>query len=183
MNKKIGILCGSLRQDSYNRILAEKVAELLPAGYEAKVLEIADLPLYNEDLETEGQVPAEWIRFRREAAAQDGFILATPEYNRSIAPALKNALDVGSRPYGASIWAKKPALVMSASLGAVGGAIANHILRQSLVFLDMPVVQQPELYIGGVQKYITDGEVSSEDTLTLLRTAADALADLVERYS
>ncbi len=180
MTKKIGIIVGSLREDSLNKILALQTGELLPEGFEAEFIEIGDLPFYNEDLEAEGKRPAEWERFRREAGEKAGFILATPEYNRSVAPAIKNALDVGSRPYGSSIWSGKPALILSASLSGIGGAIANHTLRQSLVFLDMPVVQQPELYIGQAQNYIENGKVTNDETLELLRTAAEALADLMK---
>ena len=97
-----------------------------------------------KDLEVEGKVPTEWTTFRNELQSVDGVFFFTPEYNRSVPAALKNALDVGSRPYGASSWSGKPALVVSVSPGAIAGFGANHHLRQSLVFLDMPTLQQPE---------------------------------------
>lgn len=183
MSKKVGILVGSLREGSYNKVFALKLGSLLPEGYDAQFVEIGHLPFYNEDLDVEGKVPQEWTDFRSKISELDAFILATPEYNRSIAPAIKNALDIGTRPYGESKWTKKPALVLSASMSPIGGAIANHGLRQNLVFLDMPVVQQPELYIGQAQNYVNEnGEITNEQTIELLQTAADAFVDLIERF-
>lgn len=103
MTKKIGILVGSLRKDSYNKIVAKQFAELLPEGFEAKFIEIGDLPFYNEDLEVEGSVPEAWTRLRNNVNEVDGLFFVTPEYNRSVPAALKNALDVGSRPMGSSV--------------------------------------------------------------------------------
>lgn len=148
MTKKIGIIVGSLRKDSLNKKVATYFASVLPTGFEPTFIEIGDLPLYNEDLDIEGAVPQAWGRFRQEMANVDGVYFFTPEYNRSVPAALKNALDVGSRPYGHSIWDGKPALVVSVSPGAISGFGANHHLRQSLVFLNMPTLQQPEAYIG-----------------------------------
>ena len=104
MTKKIGILVGSLRKDSYNKIVAKQFAELLPEGFEAKFIEIGDLPFYNEDLEVEGSVPEAWTHLRNDVNEVDGLFFVTPEYNRSVPAALKNALDVGSRPMGSSVW-------------------------------------------------------------------------------
>jgi chromate reductase len=141
--RKIAVIVGSLRKDSLNRKAAEALAALAPAGVELEIVEIGDLPLYNEDLEAAG-APAAWERFRSQLKASDAVLFVTPEYNRSVPGALKNAIDVGSRPYGASVFSGRPAAVMSVSPGAIGGFGANHHLRQSLVFLDMPVLQQPE---------------------------------------
>ncbi|WP_262316543.1 NADPH-dependent FMN reductase [Lacticaseibacillus parakribbianus] len=151
----VGIIVGSLRRDSYTRKVATAFAALLPEHVTVKWLQIADLPLYNEDLETTPP-PEAWTVLRRAAADCDGVLFFTPEYNRSVPAALKNALDVGSRPYGENVWAHKPALVVSVSPGAIGGFGANHHLRQSLTFLDMPTLQQPEAYIGNVTK-LMDG--------------------------
>ena len=183
MNKRIGVLIGSLREGSYNRAIAEAVASLLPEDYEVVEVEIENLPFYNEDLDHEGKTPQEWTEFREKVSTLDAFILATPEYNRSTAPALKNALDVGSRPYGQSVWTQKPALITTASMGGIGGFGANHHLRQSLVFLDMPVVQQPEVYIGAAHNVVDEnGKITDQETLGFLQTAADTFVELINRY-
>lgn len=143
----IAVLTGSLRQDSQTRRLAQLLVDLSPAGPRFRFIEIGDLPLYNEDLETETP-PEPWCRFRREIAASDAVLFVTPEYNRSVPAPLKNAIDVGSAPHGANVFAGRPAAIVSASPGRMGAFGANHHLRQSLVFLDMPTMAQPELYLG-----------------------------------
>ncbi|WP_265460145.1 NADPH-dependent FMN reductase [Enterococcus sp. HY326] len=183
MTKKIGFFIGSLRKDSYNKKVGETIASLLPAGYEAEFIEIGDLPFYNEDLDTDGNVPAAWTRFRNEVKGLDGFVFVTPEYNRSVPAALKNALDVGSRPYGQSVWDGKPGLVVTVSPGAIAGFGANHHLRQSLVFLNVPTLQQPEAYIGGIHTLIgEDGEIVA-DTKGFLQTIVDAFVPFFEANS
>ncbi len=158
MSYEVAVLVGSLRDGSYNRALIEAMIALAPEGMNFRFVEIGDLPFYNPDLEGEG-VPAAWTRFRGEMADVDAVLFATPEYNRSVPAVVKNALDVGSRPYGESVWGGKPAAIVTASMGATGGFGANHHLRQSLVFLDMPTMQQPEAYVGKVQDILTDGGV------------------------
>lgn len=145
----------------------------MPDGFEAVFLEIGDLPLYNEDLDVEGKVPDAWTKFRETAKTIDGVFFFTPEYNRSLPAAIKNALDVGSRPYGESVWAKKPGLVLSASVGSVAGFGANHHLRQSLVFLDVLVLQQPEAYIGSVQNTLNDQGEFLEPTVEFFQKIVD----------
>jgi chromate reductase len=109
-------------------------------------------------------------------------LFVTPEYNRSVPGVLKNAIDVGSRPYGQSVWSKKPAAIVSVSPGAIGGFGANHHLRQSLVFLDMPVLQQPEAYIAQANTLFGEaGEVNNEATKTFLTGFMAAFADFIER--
>ena len=183
MTKKIGFIVGSLREGSYNKLVAKKFAELLPEDFEAVFLEIGNLPFYNEDLEVEGKVPTEWTTFRNELQSVDGVFFFTPEYNRSVPAALKNALDVGSRPYGASSWSGKPALVVSVSPGAIAGFGANHHLRQSMVFLDMPTLQQPEAYIGGIMNLIDENNTIKEDTVNFFQTIVDNYIDLFNRYN
>ncbi len=173
MTKKIGFIVGSLREESYNKKIAKKFAALLPEGFEAIFLEIGDLPLYNEDLDVEGKTPAAWTAFRTEVKAVDGVFFFTPEYNRSMSAALKNALDVGSRPYGQAVWPRKPGLVVSGSMGPIGGFGANHHLRQSLACLDVPVLQQPEAYIGSVQDLIDDQGEFDENTAAFFRKIID----------
>ncbi|WP_368251307.1 NADPH-dependent FMN reductase [Enterococcus sp. 2201sp1_2201st1_B8_2201SCRN_220225] len=175
MTKKIGFIVGSLRTASYNKKVAKVFADLLPEDFEAVFLEIGNLPLYNEDLDSENNVPVEWQAFRDQVMPLDGIFFFTPEYNRSVPAALKNALDVGSRPYGHSVWDNKPALVVSVSPGAISGFGANHHLRQSLVFLNMPTLQQPEAYIGGIANLIDEDGNVKEGTLDFFKM-------IIEKY-
>jgi chromate reductase len=144
--KKIALLVGSLRKESFNRKMAMGMIALAPESLSLETIEIGGLPLYNEDLES-SQPPA-WTEFRQRLFGFDGVLFVTPEYNRSVPAVLKNAIDVGSRPYGKSVWDGKPGAVITVSPGAIGGFGANHHLRQSLVFLNVPAMQQPEAYMG-----------------------------------
>ena len=174
--RNIAVLVGSLKKASLSRKVALALTELAPAGLKLNIVEIGDLPYYNEDVEAEGP-PAAWTRFRDEVRAADGVIFVTPEYNRGLPAALKNAIDVGSRPYGHSVFSGKPAAVISQSPGALGGFGANHQLRQSLVFLDMPMLQQPEAYVGGGFALFDDeGRITVEDTEAFFRSFIDAFA-------
>jgi chromate reductase len=148
----VAVFVGSLRQGSLNRRMAEALAAMAPPMLQLGIVEIGDLPLYDPDLDTGDSAPAPWKRLRERIAGADAVLFITPEYNRSVPAALKNAIDVGSRPYGQSVWNGKPGAVISVSPGAMGGFGANHHLRQSLVFLNVPVLQQPEAYIGGAEK-------------------------------
>ena len=142
---KIGVIAGSVRKDSLNKKLALALARLAPAGLVFEPIEIAGLPVYNEDDES-APTPAA-AAFKRAAGSSDAFLFATPEYNRSFSGALKNALDIGSRPRGESVWAGKPAGVVGVSPGAMGTAMAQQHLRAVLSFLNMPVLPQPEVYL------------------------------------
>ena len=145
-------------------------------------VEIGDLPLYNQDLEQDP--PSAWIRFRDEVRPCDGVLFATPEYNRSVPGVLKNAIDVGSRPYGKSVWDKKAGAVISVSPGAVGGFGANHHLRQSMVFLNVPMMQQPEAYCRGADKLVDEtGAFATEETRAFMKSFIEAYALWVERLS
>jgi chromate reductase len=143
---KIAVFVGSLRRESFNRKMARALMKLSPDSLNLEIVEIGGLPLYNQDLED--NPPTAWIEFRERLKKFDGVLFVTPEYNRSVPGGLKNAIDVGSRPYGKSAWEGKPSAVASVSPGAIGGFGANHHLRQSLVFLNMPAMQQPEAYMG-----------------------------------
>ena len=145
---QIAVVVGSLRKESFNRKMAKALIPLAPESLMLEIIEIGGLPLYDQDYDDEGKPPAAWTAFREHVKLFDGFLFVTPEYNRSVPAVLKNALDVGSRPYGQSVWGGKPGAVMSLSPGAIGGFGANHHLRQSLVFLNVPTMQQPEAYIG-----------------------------------
>jgi len=183
MARTVAVLVGSLRKESLTRKIANALIGIAPEGLTLKIVEIGDLLLYNEDLEKDGP-PAAWTRFRDEVRPVDGVIFVTPEYNRGVSGALKNAIDVGSRPYGSSVYAGKPAAVISQSPGALGGFGANHQLRQSLVFLDMPVLQQPEAYLNHTGQYFDDaGKLTKDDTRQLLEKLLAAFAGLIEKHA
>ena len=148
-------IVGSLRRQSFSRRLALALAGVAPGDMKVAPVPIGGLPLYNQDEEVEPP-PAPWGEFRDRVRPADAVLFVTPEYNRSIPGALKNAIDVGSRPYGKSVWSGKPCAIVSCSPGAQGGFGANHHLRQCLVFLNMPCMQQPEAYIGGVDKLVDE---------------------------
>jgi chromate reductase len=179
-NRNVAVLVGSLRKESLNRKMAHALADLAAGALQLEIVEIGDLHLYNADLES--SVPPSWASFRDTVRRADAALFVTPEYNRTVPGVLKNALDVGSRPYGKSVWSKKPAAVVSVSPGAMGGFGANHCLRQSLVFLDMPAMQQPEAYIGGADKlFDASGKLTSDTTRDFLKKFVDAFAQWIER--
>jgi chromate reductase len=180
--KKIAVVIGSLRKDSLNRKFAHELIALAPPSLSFEIVEIGELAIYNQDLEENGATaPQAWTQFRQRIQEVDGVLFFTPEYNRSVPAALKNAIDVGSRPYGSSVWSGKPAAIVSVSPGAVGGFGANHHLRQSMVFLDMPMLQQPEAYISGAANLLgADGKLNNDSTKQFLKKFADAFATWVE---
>ena len=158
---KIAILVGSLRKDSINRKIARSLCAMAHERLDCDIIPIDDLPLYNQDYDPDS--PAQYTRFRGAIAAADGVLFVTPEYNRGVPGVLKNAIDVGSRPYGKSVWNQKPAAIVSASPGMIGGFGANHQLRQAAVFLNMPVMQHPEAYLGKVNDDSFDGDGCLKD--------------------
>lgn len=181
VSRRVAVLVGSLRKASYSRLAARALTKLAPENLRLEIVEIRDLPLYDEDAETSGP-PSAWATFRDAIRKADAVLFVTPEYNRSVPGALKNAIDVGSRPYGKSVWARKPAAIVSLSPGALGAFGANHHLRQSLVFLDMPVLQQPEAYVGhAATLFAADGELAADGTKVFFKTFLDAFAALIER--
>jgi chromate reductase, NAD(P)H dehydrogenase (quinone) len=184
MAKKIGVFVGSLRKESFNRKMAKALTGLAPESMRLEIIEIGDLPLYNQDPDDEGRPPLQWTAFRERVKAVDGFLFVTPEYNRSVPAVLKNALDVGSRPYGSSVWGGKPGAIVSVSPGTIGGFGANHHLRQSLVFLDVPAMQQPEAYIGGAgQIFDEKGNIANPATKDFLAKFLAAFAVWVGKNS
>ncbi|MGH8383102.1 NADPH-dependent FMN reductase [Pseudomonas sp.] len=176
----VAVVVGSLRKESFNRKVARVLVELAPSNLTLKIVEIGDLPLYNEDIDVDP--PAAYKTFREQIRSSDAVLFVTPEYNRSVPGVLKNAIDVGSRPYGQSAWSGKPGAVISVSPGAVGGFGANHHLRQSLVFLDVPCMQQPEAYIGGAASLFDENGKLLEKTRPFLQTFIDKYAVWVERH-
>ncbi len=182
MNKKIAVVVGSTRKNSLSQSLANNLVSLLPEGYDAKFIKIDNLPLYNQDYDSE-DTPEQYETFRDQLRDIDAVIFVTPEHNRSYPAALKNALDIGSRPYGQSVWNGKPALVVSQSTGNLSGFSANHHLRQTLTFLNMPTLQQPEAYIAHTDKLIDEhGKINNEGTVKFLQSIIDAFVELIERY-
>ncbi|MBX3485725.1 NADPH-dependent FMN reductase [Phenylobacterium sp.] len=175
--RTVAVVVGSLRKDSVSRKLAKAFAALTP-DLRFEIVEIGDLPHFDQDLESDP--PAQWVRFREQIAAADAVLFVTPEFNRSVPGALKNAIDVGSRPYGASVWNGKPGAVISQSPGAIGGFGSNHHLRQSLVFLNVPLLSQ-EAYIGNSFSLFDDrGELVNEATTEFLRAYGQAFAAWIE---
>src|SRR5690242_1877752 len=174
MPRDVAVLVGSLRKASINRKMAHAMIEIAAGGpLTLQIVEIGDLPLYNEDLEA--SLPDSWRRFRDRVRQADAVIFVTPEYNRSVPGVLKNAIDVGSRPYGKSVFSRKPAAVMSVSPGAIGGFGANQHLRQCFVFLDMQPLQQPEAYVGNAASlFADDGSLANEGTRSFFKTFIDA---------
>lgn len=180
---KVAVIVGSLRKDSLNLKLAKAMIGLAPESLSFDIVPIGDLPLYNPDLDVD-TVPAPWKRFRDSMHSAQAVLFVTPEYNRTIPGGLKNAIDVGSRPYGKSVWSMKPAGVVSASPGAMGGFGANHVLRQSLVFLNMPAMQQPEAYIGGLGELFDAAEnIAKPETKAFLTSYMKAFADWVASHA
>ena len=179
---KVGVVVGSIRKGSFSGRVAKALVNLLPEDYEATYLQIDHLPLYNQDSDEDS--PQEYLDFREVVEAQDAFIFVTPEHNRSVPAALKNALDVASRPYGENKWGGKPALIASQSPGVISGFGANHHLRQMLTFLDVPVVQQPEVYLAQTPELFGEnGEFLQEGTEEFLQSAIDKFVDLVNRFN
>ena len=177
--RDVAVIVGSLRKASLNRKVAHALAGLAPASLKLSIIEIGHLPLYNADLDA--SPPAEWVAFRERVRAADAVLFVSPEHNRSIPAALKNALDIGSRPSGQGAWKGKSGAVVTASPGGIGGFGANHAIRQSLVFLDVAVMAQPEVYLGGSDKaFDADGKLTNESTAKFLTGVMEAFGRWVE---
>ena len=180
----IGVLVGSLRRDSFSKKIAHILMGMMPEWMDLNIIDIGSLALFNQDFELDGATPPEWETFREAIAACDGFVFVTPEYNRSFPAVLKNALDVGSRPYCHNRWSAKPAMVVSVSPGGLGGFGANHHLRQVMTFVNLYVMQQPEVYLGDVMNVLDkDGALTNDSTKTFLQSVADSFAGWVQRFA
>jgi chromate reductase len=179
-NHRVAVIVGSLRKESLNRKMAQALIGLAPAGLSLAIVEIGSLPLYNPDHEAD---PPPAVReFKDAIAKSDAVLFVTPEYNRSVPGVLKNAIDVGSRPYGKSVWSGKPGAVISVSPGAIGGFGANHHLRQSLVFLNVPAMAQPEAYIGNAANFFApDGALANDSTREFMTKFLAAFAQWIGR--
>lgn len=179
MTRNVAVLIGSLRKDAFSKKIARAIAKSAPDELKFNVVDLAPLSLYNQDLD--GAPPAEWTAFRDAIRPADAVLFVTPEYNRSVPGVLKNAIDIGSRPYGHSVFNGKPAAVVSQSPGAIGGFGANHHLRQTLAFLNMPTLGQPEVYLGGVYDWFDkSGALVKDDKREFLTQFGKAFAAWIE---
>jgi len=180
MAYKIAIIVGSLREGSLNRKMARAICAIRDDNLDCSMIEIGDLPLYNQDLDS--NPPEQWVRFRDQVRPVDGVLFVSPEYNRGVPGVLKNAIDVGSRPYGHSVFDKKPAAIVTVSPSALGGFGANHQIRQTCVFLNMPMMQQPEAYLGNVSddSFEENGQLKDGPLKGLVTTVAHAFHDWVD---
>ena len=176
---KIAIVVGSLRKDSINLKVAKSLCAMAHERLDCDIVPIGDLPLYNQ--ESDGDPPEQFVRFREEIGRAHGVLFVTPEYNRGVPGVLKNAIDVGSRPYGKSVWNQMPAAIVSASPGSIGGFGANHQVRQACVFLNMPVMQHPEAYLGHVtdDNFDADGCLKDGPLKDLILSLSKAFGDWV----
>jgi chromate reductase len=183
MNKmKIIGISGSLRHNSYNTALLRAAQGLMPDEAELEIVEIKDLPLYNEDLEA--NLPAAVVAFKEQVKTAEAIIFASPEYNYSFSGVLKNALDWASRPYGQNSFDNKPALIVGASMGNIATARMQYQLRQVLVGLNVQTLNHPEVLIGSVQNKISaDGQITDDDTGAKLKEALTALIAWTKKLS
>ncbi|MEO9079571.1 MAG: NADPH-dependent FMN reductase, partial [Rhodanobacter sp.] len=179
---KIAVVVGSLRKGSFNRRLARAVEKLAPAEFIFEHVQIDDLPLYSQDFD--GDYPAAGTRLKKHIESADGLLFVTPEYNRSIPGVLKNAIDIASRPWGTNSFAGKPGGVIGTSIGATGTAMAQQHLRNVLVFLDVPVMPQPEVFIQFKDELISDdGTIANDSTRKFLQGFVDKYVVWVKRYA
>lgn len=179
----IGVIVGSLRRDSFSKKIAIEVSGMMPENFNMKYVDIGNLVLFNQDFDDDGNTPEEWIAFRAEIKALQGYLFVTPEYNRSFPPVLKNALDIASRPYGENVWSGKPGAIISVSPGRQGGFGANHHLRQIMMSLNIYMMQQPEVYLGNVTDVLDEkGEVTNEGTRGFLRNVTESYAQWISRF-
>jgi chromate reductase len=178
--RDVAVLVGSLRKESVNRKMAKALSAMAPAPLKLEIVEIGQLPLYNQD--DDASPPAATAAFKARVLKADAVLFVTPEYNRGVPGVLKNAIDVGSRPYGHSAWSGKPGAVISVSPGAIGAFGANHHLRQSLVFLNVPAMAQPEAYIGNAAKlFDASGALIDDSVRDFLQKFLAAFAQWIER--
>ena len=176
---KVAVIVGSLRKDSVNRRFAEALAKLARSKLEFRLVEIGDLPLYNQDLEA--SLPATVVRFKSEIEAADAVLFVTPEFNRSFPAALKNAIEWGSRPWGKTSWPGKPGAIVGATLGTVGTAAAQSQLRSIVAHIGVPLLADPEVYLNFRDGQIVDGEFTDESFKALMRGWVDKFSDWISR--
>ncbi|MDL2232686.1 NAD(P)H-dependent oxidoreductase [Ruminococcaceae bacterium OttesenSCG-928-L11] len=180
----IGVLVGSERKNGYSLQMARAVSAMMPEPFRMHPISLGQLAMFNQNYDDEGAVPPEWEELRQTVARMDGFLFVTPEYNRSVTPLLKNALDIASRPYGQNRWSEKPCALISLSPGSMGGFGASRHLLQCLSFLNLYVLPQPEMYIGNVAAlFDSAGEIANPDTKAFLEGFAARFSDWVKRFA
>lgn len=176
---KVAVIVGSLRKDSINRRFADALTKLARPKLDLQIVEIGDLPLYNQDLEA--NLPAAVTRFKAELEAADAVLFVTPEFNRSFSAALKNAIEWGSRPWGKTNWPNKPGAIVGATLGTVGTAAAQSQLRSVVAHIGIPLLAQPEVYLNFREGQIVDGAFTDEAFKQVLNVWVDSFADWIAR--
>lgn len=180
--RKIGILVGSLRKKAFSRSVANLIMEIAPSSFDIKIIEIGHLPIYNQDFDDEDSNDV-YSQFRAKIKTLDAVLLITAEHNRSIPAVLKNALDVGSRPFGQNVWNEKPGAIISQSYGAIGGFGANQHLRQVTSFLNIHMMSQPECYLGEIMNSMDEnGIITSERTIKFLRKFMTAYEQWINQF-
>ncbi|ANP47828.1 NADPH-dependent FMN reductase [Candidatus Viadribacter manganicus] len=179
MTTKVAVVVGSLRKGSVNRIFAQALAKVARPKLDLQIVEIGELPLYDQDLE--GELPAPVIRFKQQIESADAVLFVTPEFNRSFSAALKNAIEWGSRPWGKNSWAGKPAAIVGATLGAVGTAAAQSQLRSVVSATGAALTVQPEIYLNYRDGLIVDGEITDESLRGVLVDWSAKFADWIAR--
>jgi len=181
MTRDVAVFVGSLRREAFSRKTARALIAVAPEALQLEIVEIGQLPLYNQDYDDVGPPPDTYAPFRQRVRAADAVLFVTPEYNRSVPAVLKNAVDVASRPYGYNAWDGKPGGVVSVSPGAIGGFGANHHLRQSLVFVNVPAMPQPEAYIGhAAGLFDPAGHLTNDSTREFLQRFMAAFAAWID---
>jgi len=182
MPHHIVTIAGSLRKESYTLKVANALARLAPAALKLEVVTLHGLSFFNQDMEA--TPPADWLAFREKLQKSNGVLFVTPEYNRSIPGVLKNAIDVGSRPYGKSSFLGKPTGIISNSPGPLGGVSAAKHLQNILPGISGPIMGQPETYLNGIDDAFNDkGELIKEPMHKLLKQYLEAFAAFVEKQS
>jgi chromate reductase, NAD(P)H dehydrogenase (quinone) len=175
-------IAGSLRKESFSLKVARALAKLAPSSLKLDVITPQGISFFNQDLEA--NPPADWLSFREKLQQSNGILFVTPEYNRSIPGALKNAIDVGSRPYGKSSFNGKPVGIVSNSPGPLGGVSAAKHLQNILPGISGPILQQPEIYLNGIgDAFDANGEVTKDALRQVLQQYIDAFAAHVEKHN
>lgn len=180
--RNIGFIVGSLRKGAYTRLLSQAVCELAPPSLKLSEIGIGELPFYNQDLET-ATPPAQWVSFRNQVKSCDAILFITPEYNRGMPGAVKNAIDVGSRPRKESVWRDKPSAIVSLTPGRLGAMAANQQLRLTLSVIGVPVMPSPEVYLAGAgDLFEGGGKLVNPDTRKLLTSMLNDFDTWIGRF-
>lgn len=181
--RDVAVLVGSLRKESVTRKVALAMKGLAPPSLALDIVEIRDLPMYDEDLETETP-PREWVNFRERIRRADALLFATPEYNRSVPGCLKNSVDVGSRPGGHGVFSGKPGAIVSVTPYGLGAFGANHHLRQALVYVNVLTMAQPEAYVSQAGDLVdADNHITRESSKMFLVSFLNAFAAWVDKMA